>query len=155
MTIMTTRRKRNMNVSYTLKRLGRLVPEVPAQPDAHDPGIGQNSPKVCILISDSRLPGTYSTFSAHTGSNSILLLKWFPLQGVVWQMDGRYIYKHIPNSRKLNLAYPANSGIPRVLLTINSEGRRGATLSEKRPRIMVYGDSFIVSENTPLPETFV
>ena len=83
------------------------------------------------------------------------LRHWFPLDNVVLQADSRYLYKFIPNSRQLIRPLTA-SGAPTVLMTINSQGRRGELLAKNKKRhIMVYGDSFVVAEGTPLKQTFV
>jgi lysophospholipase L1-like esterase len=83
------------------------------------------------------------------------LRHWFPLDTVILQPDNRYLYRFIPNSRQLNRPLTA-SGAPSVLVTINSQGRRGELLTaEQKVRIMVYGDSFIAAEGTPLQQTFV
>lgn len=82
------------------------------------------------------------------------LRRWFPLDTVVLQADKRYLYKFIPNSRQLSRPLTA-SGAPVVLFTINRQGRRGDLLPNGgKPRIMVYGDSFIAAEGTPLKQTF-
>jgi len=83
-----------------------------------------------------------------------VLRHWFPAE-VLIQRDTRYLYKLIPNSRAIELPV-AGSGAKRVLITINSQGRRGDLVSEGRGyRVMVYGDSFIAAMGTPLDQTFV
>ena len=85
----------------------------------------------------------------------LILRRWFPLDNVVLQADTRYLYKFIPNSRQLIRPVTA-SGAPTVLITVNSQGRRGELLAkDQKHRVMVYGDSFIAALNTPLKQTFV
>src|SRR5579864_4380880 len=57
-------------------------------------------------------------------AGELVLRQWFPLGGVVFQRDARYLFKFIPNSRKLQLTRPGSGGNT-VLVTINSQGRRG------------------------------
>ena len=85
----------------------------------------------------------------------LVLRRWFPLDTVVLQPDKRYLYKFIPNSRQLSRPLTA-SGAPTVLFTINSQGRRGELLpNDHSARVIVYGDSFLAAEGTPLKQTFV
>jgi hypothetical protein len=80
---------------------------------------------------------------------------WFPLPAIFAQPDARYLFTYIPNSRRYNFRLPGTDA-PKVLITINSQGRRGRTFSDSRAyRVIVYGDSFIAAENTPLSQTFV
>lgn len=83
------------------------------------------------------------------------LRQWWPLGGVVLERDARYLFRYIPDSRKIKFPFPG-SGAQQVLLVINRQGRRGDLLvPDHGPRIMVYGDSFIASEGTPVRDTFV
>jgi len=85
----------------------------------------------------------------------LVLRRWFPLDTVVLQADSRYLYMFLPNSRQLVRPVTA-SGAPTVLITLNSQGRRGELVAkDQKYRIMVYGDSFIAALNTPLQQTFV
>jgi len=88
-------------------------------------------------------------------AGELVLRQWFPVGSSLLQRDSRLLYKYIPDSRKQKFPLPG-SGAPTVLVTINSEGRRGDLLSAaSTPRIVVYGDSFIAGEGTPLQQTFV
>lgn len=88
-------------------------------------------------------------------AGEVVLREWFPLDNVILQPDSRYLYRFIPNSRQLVKPLTA-SGAPTVLIRINSQGRRGELITKNRKyRVIVYGDSFIASEGTPLGETFV
>jgi hypothetical protein len=88
-------------------------------------------------------------------AGELVLRQWFPVGSSLLQRDSRLLYKYIPGSRKQKFPLPG-SGAPTVLVTINREGRRGDLFSAaSRPRIVVYGDSFIAGEGTPLKQTFV
>lgn len=92
---------------------------------------------------------------ASLGAAEAVLRRWFPLDTVVLEPDRRYLYKFIPGSRQLNRPLTA-SGAPTVLVTINKEGRRGPLVDRSiKRRVIVYGDSFIAAEGTPLEQTFV
>jgi hypothetical protein len=85
----------------------------------------------------------------------LILRQWFPVDQANFQADARYLFGYIPNSRHLKRPLPG-SGAPPVLIEINSQGRRGAPLrNDGRRRVIVYGDSFIAAEGTPLQKTFV
>lgn len=87
-------------------------------------------------------------------AGEFVLRQWFPFENTVLQPDARYLYKYIPGSRMLKRVYLGN-GRSSILVKINREGRRGPVVSEAaRPRIVVYGDSFIAGEETPLEQTF-
>jgi lysophospholipase L1-like esterase len=72
-----------------------------------------------------------------------------------YAFDQRYLFKLEPNVSRAYVHHPANGGHT-VVYSVNSDGFRGAELNETgtRPRIMVYGDSFIHAEFTDLAETF-
>jgi len=79
----------------------------------------------------------------------------FPVRGMTYQLDDRYLYRQIPGSRKL--AAPIGQEWRKVLVRINEAGRRGdeAGYATAPHRVVVYGDSFIAAEYTPDGETFV
>jgi hypothetical protein len=74
---------------------------------------------------------------------------------MIYQLDDRYLFRHIPGSRKL--ASPAGQAWPKVLVKINEFGRRGeeSTLPAAGQRVVVYGDSFISAEYTRESDTYV
>ncbi|MEW6363170.1 MAG: hypothetical protein AB1714_00875 [Acidobacteriota bacterium] len=88
-------------------------------------------------------------------ATEVFLRRWFPIQGLVYQLDPRCIYRLIPNARK-TVWVDTDEGRSRVLLTINSSGYRGPELGSGPPprRVLVYGDSFIEAEYTRTEETF-
>src|SRR5438034_5517129 len=87
-------------------------------------------------------------------AGELVLRRWFPFENTITQRDGRYLYKYIPGSRKLKPM--STAGARSTMVTVNREGRLGAVVSKtNRPRIVVYGDSFIAGEETPVRQTFV
>ena len=89
------------------------------------------------------------------GATEWALRQFFPVRGMIYTLDDRYLLRHIPGSRKL--ASAAGDAGPRVLVRINQSGRRGdeSTLPGAAQRIVVYGDSFIAAEYTREPDTYV
>jgi hypothetical protein len=118
----------------------------------------------------ARLPGTGRNHLAQGFLGKILLLacsigvslsagefllrRYYPIGATIAQLDQRYLYRYKPGSRELYRFSAANGG-GKVLVTINGEGRRGDPVSMKRPRILVYGDSFISAVFCPVKQTFV
>ncbi|HTA42710.1 MAG TPA: hypothetical protein VK789_09700 [Bryobacteraceae bacterium] len=86
-------------------------------------------------------------------ARELVLQRWFPFANLIMQSDARYLFKYIPDNRQLQ---PVSRGKHRttVVVEINREGRRGATITSARPRIIVYGDSFI-TEATAISQNFV
>lgn len=82
------------------------------------------------------------------------LRSFFPIRGMIYQIDDRYLYKHIPGSVKR--AGPAGGDTAKVLVRINAAGRRGdeSGLPTAAYRVVVYGDSFVAAESTSQPETY-
>ena len=88
------------------------------------------------------------------GAAELILRAWFPIRGMIFALDDRYLYRHIPGSRRL--ADAGDRSWPGVLVEINDAGRRGdeSGLSRGARRIVVYGDSYIAAEYTPESDTF-
>ncbi len=84
----------------------------------------------------------------------LLLRRYYPIGEKTVRFDRQYLYRYTPNARAIFRFSAANGG-KKLLVTINSEGRRGDPVSMSRPHIMVYGDSFIASIFTPIKQTFV
>lgn len=91
---------------------------------------------------------------ASVTAGELLLRRYYPVGEVIFQLDQRYLHRFRPNSRQIYRFSAANGG-KKVLVTINGEGRRGDLVSMSQPRILVYGDSFISANFTPLDRTFV
>jgi len=88
------------------------------------------------------------------GAVELVLRMWFPVRGMIFALDDRFLYRHIPGSRRL--ADAGDGSWPGVLVQINAAGRRGdeSGLSRGARRIIVYGDSYVAAEYTPDSETF-
>jgi hypothetical protein len=84
----------------------------------------------------------------------LVLRYYFRFEDTSLQLDTRYLHRFKPNSRQVYWLTPPN-GLKRRAFTINAEGRRGDLVSWDRPRILVYGDSFIAALFSPIQETFV
>lgn len=78
----------------------------------------------------------------------------FRFEDTTLQLDPRYLHRYKPNSQQLYQLSRSN-GSKRLDVTINAEGRRGELVDMSRPRILVYGDSFIAAPFSPVKETFV
>jgi len=89
------------------------------------------------------------------GVVEVTLRQFFPVRGMIYQLDDHYLYTHIPGSRKLT--NPAGEDWPKVLVRINAAGRRGdeSTLPGAAHRVVVYGDSFVSAEYTKDADTYV
>jgi hypothetical protein len=83
-----------------------------------------------------------------------LLRTFAPQAGFVYRLDPRSLYSLDPGTRKLYRNSERNGG-QRVLLVVNADGFRGDPL-RRNPglRVVVYGDSFVEADYTPLHETF-
>jgi hypothetical protein len=80
---------------------------------------------------------------------------WFPIRGLIYQLDEQVLHKHIPGSRKM-YRHPKADGGEMVLVTINEERHRGAEFAPSgKLKVAVYGDSFVAAEYTKLEDTFV
>ncbi len=80
-----------------------------------------------------------------------------PLNPTIYRIDDVYLHRLIPNARKTFTHDQAN-GNARVEVKINSLGFRDVEFSiapaAGKKRIVVYGDSFIEAEFTPLERSF-
>jgi len=83
------------------------------------------------------------------------LVFYMPVNPTVYQLDERCLYRLIPGSVKVFRHMRVNGG-SRVTVRINRAGFRGEELADRSlvRRIVVYGDSFIEAESSPLEETF-
>lgn len=80
-----------------------------------------------------------------------------PVSTGVYALDDRYLHRLVPNSGKVYKHDEANGG-GEVEVRINSRGFRerefGPTAPPGTRRVIVYGDSFVEAEFTPLEESF-
>lgn len=87
----------------------------------------------------------------------LFLRSYLPGNPVIYQLDGACLYKLTPGSRKVFRHFKVNRR-ESVVVEINSLGFRGDELASREHdarRIVVYGDSFIEAEFSPLDQTFV
>ncbi len=85
----------------------------------------------------------------------LLLRLVYPIHGVILQSDARYLFRLIPGAGKIYV--DAADPPRRARVTINRRGFRGPELAAPgrgRPRVVVYGDSFVLAEFSPREETY-
>jgi hypothetical protein len=84
------------------------------------------------------------------------LRRFHPIDVSIYRLHPRYLHALVPGARKLFVHLPENGG-RRILVTVDGAGFRGAELLSPKhgPRVVVYGDSFIEAETSPLAETYV
>src|SRR5208337_1600453 len=128
-------------------RVGREKPQV-----SGDFGEGNSSRLWRAVLANLLLLGCSIVLSLSAAE--LLLRQYFPIENTMLRLDPRYLHRFKPNSRQISRLSPAN-GEKKLLIEINSEGRRGDPVSMSRPRVLVYGDSFIASMYSPIKETFV
>jgi hypothetical protein len=76
------------------------------------------------------------------------------LDGMLWQLDEKLLFRTWPGKRSLR--WVDDTGAGWIYTRINSAGLRGPELGAKdRPRLAVYGDSFVQGEYCNESETFV
>jgi hypothetical protein len=83
----------------------------------------------------------------------VLLHAYFPFEDSTLQLDPRYLFRFKPNSQEIYWFSEANGG-KRLISKVNAEGRRGELVDMNRPRILVYGDSFVAAMFSPIQESF-
>jgi len=104
------------------------------------------------LVQNLGLLAAASLFAV--GGAEWLLRTYAPQSGFVYRLDPRCLHSLAPGTRKLRRNSAPNGG-RRVLFVVNSEGFRGDALRrDPELRVLVYGDSFVEADYTPLPETF-
>ena len=87
----------------------------------------------------------------------LLLGRYLPANRLVYQLDRACLYRLTPASHKVFRHFQVNGGHS-IQVEINSLGLRGDELAGGEGgarRIVVYGDSFIEAEFSPLDQTFV
>ncbi len=103
----------------------------------------------------ARLALVLASTATILGVAELVFREFLPIRGMIYTLDDRYLFRHIPGSRKLASAAGENGR--KVLVTINAAGRRGdeSGLRDAVHRVVVYGDSFISAEYTPERDTYV
>jgi len=86
----------------------------------------------------------------------LVLRIFYPLYPSPFQADDVLLVKLIPGARKVYTRLAVNGG-QRIVSQINSDGFRGEELRplDGHPRLIVYGDSNVEGEFSPLEATFV
>jgi hypothetical protein len=85
-----------------------------------------------------------------------IVLLVLPLGNVVYRLHPDHLLEYIPDSSKVYI-HSAENGGDWVRVRFNQRGFRGSEIAAAsgRERVLVYGDSFVAAEFTPLAETFV
>lgn len=84
----------------------------------------------------------------------VLRVAW-PVGGCVLGLHDRYLFAPIPDTQ--HIQFMSRNPLGRhIIVEVNSHGMLGPEPDpdRKRPRWMVFGDSFVFSENEPYPYTF-
>ena len=110
------------------------------------------SPLPPFVINAALLLGTITLGIAGI---EVFLQRYRPVASAVYRTDDRVLYRLIPGGRRVFMPIPANGA--NVLVQVDQRGFRGDGFSDPRrgPRVVVYGDSFVEAEYSPLHETFV
>ena len=88
------------------------------------------------------------------GAGELVMSRWFSIRGQIYRLDPERLHVSVPNARRLQLL-PARSGHTQVLVELSSEGFRGPELRQADKRVLVVGDSLVLSANVTQAETFV
>jgi hypothetical protein len=85
----------------------------------------------------------------------LYLRRFHPIHGMIYALHPRYLHTLVPGSRRLFVRQPVDGGRA-LLVTVSPEGFLGPPLrSPPAPRrVVVYGDSFVAGEFSPLEERF-
>lgn len=87
------------------------------------------------------------------GAGELVMRRWFPIRGQIYSLDPERLHVSVPSTRRLQLL-PARAGRTRVLVELNSAGFRGPELREADKRVLVLGDSLVLSANVVQEDTF-
>lgn len=103
----------------------------------------------------ARLALVFASTAIMLGITELVFREFLPVRGMLYMLDDRYLFRHIPGSRKL--AGAAGESGRKVLVTINAAGRRGdeSALRQAVHRVVVYGDSFVSAEYSSESDTYV
>lgn len=85
-----------------------------------------------------------------------LIVRFVPLGTTIYRLHSEWLYESIPGASKIYI-HDADNGGHWVRVDIGPDGWRGPPLVRdgERPRILVYGDSFVAAEFSRLEETWV
>jgi hypothetical protein len=88
------------------------------------------------------------------GAGELVMGRWFSVRGQIYRLDPERLHVSVPNARRLQLL-PARAGRTQVLVELNSEGLRGPELRQADKRVLVVGDSLVLSANVTQADSFV
>lgn len=88
------------------------------------------------------------------GAGELVMRQWFPIRGQIYRLDPERLHVSVPGARRLQLL-PARAGRTQVLVELNSAGFRGPELRAAEKRVLVLGDSLVLSANVIQADTFV
>lgn len=82
--------------------------------------------------------------------------RFHPIDATIYRLHPRYLHALKPGARKLFVHRPENGG-GKLLVRVNTAGFLGLELARVRRgrRVVVYGDSFVAAEFSPVRESFV
>jgi len=85
-----------------------------------------------------------------------IVMATFPLGNIIYRSHPEQLYEYIPGASKFFIHLAENGG-DWIRVEINSTGQRGEEIDSSNvpTRIIVYGDSFVAAEFSPLEETYV
>ncbi len=85
----------------------------------------------------------------------LLLRSIWPVGGCILALDDHYLFTPIPDTAKVQFMEPSLTSLG-IVVRVNGHGMLGPEpdASRGRPRVMVFGDSFVMSENEPYAKTF-
>ncbi|HVQ28041.1 MAG TPA: SGNH/GDSL hydrolase family protein [Vicinamibacteria bacterium] len=94
---------------------------------------------------------------AVSGLGAELYLRHYrPVHGVLYRLHPRFLHTLVPGARRLFVHQPEDGG-GSLLVTVNGDGFLGPELRPHQaglPRVVVYGDSFVAGEFSPVTERF-
>lgn len=82
--------------------------------------------------------------------------RFYPIRTFVYRLDDELLYTTVPGRERV-LVMDERVGGASIWIRIGNRGFRGADLepADGRPRVAVYGDSFVMASNVAASETFV
>ncbi|MBW1882885.1 MAG: hypothetical protein JRJ58_05115 [Deltaproteobacteria bacterium] len=85
-----------------------------------------------------------------------IVVATFPLGNIIYRFHPEQLYEYTPGASKFFIHLAENGG-DWIRVEINSTGQRGEEIdsSNAATRIVVYGDSFVAAEFSPLEESYV
>lgn len=103
-----------------------------------------------------RLGVALVAFAAAVLAANWAIERFYPIRSFVYRLDDELLHTTVPGRRRV-LVMDERVGGASIWIRIDDQGFRGPDLEPAagRPRVAVYGDSFVMSSNVPNDETFV